>query len=437
MIYTLPLIFFFLFLFTIWLIIIHLLISWGVCLLQQLIMMMMMLFSCFLLFSLFIKSMPISAYACLNACPHGQTNHSLHHHSIQVDNAEPEHDDVESEKRYAEEAWGVIFAHWRHNVDASPHFSQNLVTTLFSRVDNGHLLHLLMLLLVLRSNLACWVCRWSTLNHIRGKLPLLLLLPWRTTADAPTTWHRFLIAGHLAIVADLSALDLLFAIERNFSWIISSVSLSYRGVTATFSTLVFLLVLMVAAASLLTNFPLDLICTRKTCRCRDKIGNGEHEVDDDSSNILIDILWEHACTKQHEVDDHKNFFQIRVVLQEKLAQGQTGEHCSARFIVKLVELWEQIIESLVMRVNLLAKMATHQTRNRLFYRSSHLLHRRGNWLIFVTHASALIRRTKAKRIVLRIGKLVEICCRRSFPLFTPLILWSICLSWVSIEIRIG
>ena len=63
----------------------------------------------------------------ISACFLGQTNDS-----VQVNNAEPEHDYVESEKRYTEEARGIIFARRRHNIDASPQFSQNLVTILFS-----------------------------------------------------------------------------------------------------------------------------------------------------------------------------------------------------------------------------------------------------------------------------------------------------------------
>ena len=80
----------------------------------------------------------------------------LRRHSVQVDNAEPEHDDIEGKEGYAEEARGIAFACCSCNVYASPNFLAHVV--LFSRIDHHCLV-----------SWHCAACLWRCLNEVRWR----------------------------------------------------------------------------------------------------------------------------------------------------------------------------------------------------------------------------------------------------------------------------
>ena len=220
--------------------------------------------------------------------------------SVQVDDAEPKHHNIEGEEWNAKEACCIALACRSRYVNAAPHFLAKIL--LLSRVDHGNMMWKLSGW-QRRSRLREWEGGWD-----HGRRWLL--------GRAVRTHH--LLGCSRAIrrlsIVGLATLDLtcLLLVARSLSaycWFAS-----FGGHLLVVSSLPFYRALL----GCLVNFALKSVCTRQASRCRDEVCNWEHKVEDGSADFLLDVFNAHASPKERNVDEHENFLQFGVVLQEKL-----------------------------------------------------------------------------------------------------------------------
>ena len=350
-------------------------------------------------------------------------------HSIQVKNAEPEHFNVEGEERNAKEARCITFAGIGDDVHASPHFLAKIV--LFSRVHHQNIL----------------VCRYVVVCHhwCRG---LVQLLRASTSCGRVefSTWVN-LVAGCACIgvfpITNMISLSLgghfLAPLSRwrfSYHWRLDT---SFGGddglLVANWSRLCCFTatILILLLSGWLADFVLERICPWKAGRRGHKVRNREHEVENGSSDILIEIFGGQACPEEREVYKHQDFLQTSVVLKEQLSKWQVSKHNSVCFACKFVKLRKCLVKrSVALGMKLMAKVAQHQIWNWLLRSWNSQL---SNVLLFFFSNTITITGGIGRRIGERFiwwKRKFEAAASSIFVVF--LILWSIRLGRVCIKI---
>ena len=214
---------------------------------------------------------------------------SLPSRSVQADDTEPQHHNIESEEWNAKEARRVTFARRCRYIDTVPQFRAQIL--LLSRVNHGN---------VMRKQ-SGW--RRQCLGDKRRRDSGWLLCSIVRTHHLLGCWA----VCRLSIVrlATFSWTWLLLAVRCFSDYWFDIFGDSFK---ASFGFIFFVLLWW------LVNLAFECVSTGQASCCRYKVCNREHEVEDGRADFLVNIFSTHTGPKECNINEHEDFFQCGVVL---------------------------------------------------------------------------------------------------------------------------
>ncbi len=108
------------------------------------------------------------------------------------------------------------------------------------------------------------------------------------------------------------------------------------------------------------GFSFERVGARQTGCRRDKVSDGEHDVENCSTNFLVQILVWKTGTEKCNIYHHQNLFEARILGQKEVFDGQELFNWVVGLVAKFLELCEQAVEVFVLVLEVLAKVAKHQ-----------------------------------------------------------------------------
>lgn len=233
--------------------------------------------------------------------------------SVEVDDTEPEHDNVESEKGNAQEPGCVTFTrhcHGGHTVLSLRAQVPSLARLQLSSRSRGER-HRLFLGLQSDS---------GSFSSVRHLLPSALLL-------SLSLCHLSLLCTCGVVGgSDLRAGELVF--------LVGHACLSFESVSA-----------------------------GEAGGSGDEIGDSEHDVENCCAHFLVDVVGRERGREEHNVDEDKHLFEARVFLHENCPQGEARLQLATRVGPNLLKSTECAVKVQVLVVQLHAEVAEHEVRD--------------------------------------------------------------------------